>query len=97
MFEQYKKNDPAELEKQRQSWLKMRKGGKLAFVLYRGVILWGGTMFLIFGCMNAYVSRHNFERLWAMLGINAVIWFVGGLVWGLWVWNGCERRFGLRR
>jgi len=94
MLEQFKDAKSEIAEKQRQSWLKMRQGGRFHFVFYRGVLMWGGTMFVVFVAATAFLLRHDLQRLPALVALNALIWIIGGFVWGTWVWIGCEKRFG---
>lgn len=94
-FKFVNKNDPAFEEQQRQAWQKMRQRGKAVFVLQRGVLVWGGLMFLFFACLNTfamYITNHM-DHLPGLLWFNAIIWSFGGLFWGLWIWRKFERRY----
>jgi hypothetical protein len=86
-------NNRAVLEIRRQAWLRMQRQGKLSYVLRRGVLLWGGSMFVLFACWNAYQLRDHLDKLPVLLALNAVIWSLGGMSWGLWTWHSCEKRF----
>ena len=52
-------------------------------------------MFLVFAGMNvmaAAVSNH-LDRLPSLLLFNAVIWSIGGLLLGLWMWRKNEKTY----
>jgi hypothetical protein len=89
------KNDPAFKEQQRQAWRRMSQNGKASFVLKRGLLFFGGVMFLVFAGLNAialYATGHM-EFLPILLMFNAILWSICGLAWGFWVWNKGEKLY----
>src|ERR1035437_5315054 len=81
----------AKFEKQRQSWEKTRKLGKLSFIIYRGVLGWGGFMFLWMTIFEVFVIHRSLS--WLFMLVSALIWPLAGYGWGLWEWRWLERRF----
>ncbi len=77
-------------EKQRQSWEKIRKRGKLSFILYRGVLGWGGFMFLVMTTFQVFVNHRSLS--WSFMLVSALVWPLAGYVCGLCVWSWSERR-----
>lgn len=88
------RENPAKFEKHRQAWERLRRRGKLSFVLYKGVLLWGGFMFILTTCANVFIWHDHLDRLPVFLVIDALVWCLFGSIWALWVWHRCERRFG---
>jgi len=78
-------------EKQRQSWEKIRKRGQLSFILYRGVLGWGGLMFLVMTATKVFVDHRRLS--WFSMLVSALVWALAGYCWGLCVWSWTERRF----
>jgi hypothetical protein len=79
-------------------WDKTRRKGKYRFILLNGVAGWGLLMFII---MTAFfhIQKVGF-RLNEIQGIscqivliNALIWPIGGFVWGACVWSINERLY----
>jgi hypothetical protein len=88
------RENPAKFEKHLQAWERLRKRGKLSFVLYKGVLLWGGLMFILTTCANVFARHDQLGRLPVFLVIDALVWCFFGSIWALWVWHRCEKRFG---
>ena len=78
-------------EKQRQLWEKTRTRGKAHFVLTRGVLGWGGFMFIFMTCMHIFDSQGKID--WPFVIISLLIWPLGGYGFGLWMWRWAESRF----
>lgn len=74
-------------------WNTVRAKGLWHFVLFRGVLFWGMTMFVFMSILLPLFSRrpHAFEP--RTLLINAVIWLVSGVAWGLLTWWISERHY----
>jgi hypothetical protein len=79
------------LQKQGKAWNMMRARGRLKFILYRGVALFGGLMFIFTTAINIIV-RHQKETVGFFL-VDAVVWGFAGLLWALWTWSRYERAF----
>jgi hypothetical protein len=89
MFERFRS---AWFNRQRKAWEKKRKKGKRSYLLYRGVLRWGGFMFGLTACSDVYI-RH--EKLDWSLGLSLLIGcLLVGFVWALCIWNLNERRYG---
>ena len=88
------RENPAKFEKHRQAWEKLRQRGKVSFILYKGVLLWGGLMFVLTTCTNVFIRHDPLNRLPMFLVIDALIWCLFGSIWGIWMWHRCEKRFG---
>jgi hypothetical protein len=89
MLESFKS---AVFNRQRRKWEKKRRRGKRSFIFYRGVLRWGGIMFVLTTFTNIIVYHGKLDR---MVEISALIAcpFAGYLwAWGMWHLN--ERRFG---
>jgi hypothetical protein len=80
-------------EAQQAKWLKARAHGKRNFVLLRGVLGWGGFMFLFMAAFS-YIFNRAFFDLRLLLIVEAVVWPIGGYFYGLWLWNLMESKYG---
>jgi hypothetical protein len=79
-------------ERQRLSWEKKRRHGKLFFLLFRGVLRWGGFMFLLTTLSNVYLLHKKLEWISGLSLLAGCLIF--GFLWGLSLWFLNERRFG---
>jgi hypothetical protein len=82
---------------QRKRWLQeVNARGKKSFVMWVGVVRWGGLAFLITTAM-ALFSETSFRRTVVncmfLVGLNLLIWPLGGYFWGLYMWNIHEKQF----
>jgi hypothetical protein len=77
--------------RKRGAWVAMRTKGRWHFVLVRGVLGWGGAMFFAMGLMP--VLSHRREPSWPYFFSQAIIWTIGGALFGLAVWTWSERQF----
>jgi hypothetical protein len=75
----------------RRQWETTRARGFWHFVLYRGVLYWGATMFCLMSIVLPLFSHrpHAFES--RTLLINAFIWLVAGIAWAWLTWWLTER------
>ena len=69
-----------------QHWEKARANGMLRFVLMRGVLSYGLTMFVV---MTFIVHRGDSNP--RFIAISALLWLVGGAVFGASTWFLMER------
>jgi hypothetical protein len=67
-------------------WEKARAYGMARFVLFRGVLSYGLTMFVV---MTFIV--HRGDLIPRFIAISAVLWLVGGAVFGALTWFFMER------
>lgn len=77
-----------EMPKDLQRWEKTRQRGKWKFVLFNGVLFWGGPMFIV---MTFVVNRRTEKP--GLIAISALIWALGGLLFGLAIRTISERRY----
>ena len=70
-----------------EKWASMREAGRTHHVLIRGLLGWGGLMFAVFS-MWSFVRG---DMTPSLLAINAVIWALAGLGFGLATWHLNER------
>jgi hypothetical protein len=82
-------------EKNQQRWSATRAKGKWHFVLVKGVLMWGGLMFLfmavspvVFGFPHRVSILPPDYWIWQPL-----LWAAGGFGWGLWVWSSTEKKY----
>jgi len=75
---------PQQLEK----WKATREKGMLRYVLVTGVLSYGLTMFV---AMTFFVHRDDLSA--KSIAISAVIWTLGGAVFGTTMWLFMERQF----
>ena len=77
----------------RERWPAIRARGLTHFLLVKGLLLWGGIMFVVMGALSAYRLGLHHPRLPLMLGIAAGVCAFGGLVWASLTWWIKERIF----
>lgn len=61
------------------------EGGKWNFVLVRGVLMFGGFMFIAVLLFDRFVGGYGLGDI--SLSFNVVIWAFAGLLWGLYMWK----------
>ena len=88
MFESFKSKVH---NRQRKKWEKLRSHGKRSFILYRGVLRWGGIMFLLTMFTNVF-GRHM-ELNWQIVVSSLVACPFAGYLWARCIWHVNERRF----
>jgi hypothetical protein len=71
-----------------QRWEKQRAGGRGRFILLTGLLGYGLPMFIV---MTFFVNRRVLNARSILVG--AVLWPVGGLVFGALMWWASERRY----
>lgn len=74
-----------------EKWSKTREKGRKNFILVNGLLAWGLPMFLV---MTFFVNKPN-DAQWSpiFILISAVIWALGGLAFGYFVWGSTERAY----
>lgn len=77
--------------KQRRKWEKKRRRGKQSFVLYYGVLKWGGIMFVLTNISNVLARHQKLE--WHSLVSLLIACPVAGYVWARCTWAINEERF----
>jgi hypothetical protein len=81
-------------EKQRRAWEEKRKQGKRSYILRRGVMRWGGFMFVLTACSDVVVRHEKLD--WILLLSLMIGCLLFGYIWGLCIWVLNEGRFGYR-
>lgn len=79
-------------EKEFNSWSKSRRKGKLKFILINGVLAWGMPMFFLM----TFMLNDAFDEsglIMSHVRINAVIWTITGLFFGISVWFFSEYKY----
>ena len=84
-------------EKNIKAWEATRAKGKWHFILIKGVLIWGGLMFLGMGLLYPYLRHSTRAFTLHMLAINAVVYLIGGFVFGALVWLLAERNYAKRQ
>jgi hypothetical protein len=79
----------AVFNRQRLKWEKKRKHGKRSFLLYRGVLKWGG---IILTTITNVLARHK-TLTWILVVSTLIACLFAGYVWARCVWVLNERRF----
>jgi hypothetical protein len=77
-------------EKQRLKWEKKRKNGKQSFMIYHGVLKWGGTMFVLTNI--GILARHQ-KLHWLYVASLLIACPLAGYVWARCTWSIHEDRF----
>ncbi len=81
-------------EKKRRAWERLSKGGRLRYVILRGVLLFGGGMFLLTTLLSTFTPSNIGSRPPMFFIIDGLVWCIAGYLWGTWTWHRFERRFG---
>jgi ribose/xylose/arabinose/galactoside ABC-type transport system permease subunit len=83
--------DPITLAVRRRSWIETRQIGKTRFILTRGVLLFGGFMFLANTVCGYFLQgiRHPFSP--TKMLIAAIVYPLVGLLSGTITWSQNER------
>ena len=76
----------ASREKSLQKWEATRAKGKWRFILGKGVLLWGGSMFIVMGLIYPRIVHLPSAYTPRGLAISLAIWLLGGLLWGVLMW-----------
>jgi hypothetical protein len=77
-------------EAQVKKWESTRAKGKLHFILFRGVLLWGLPMFVFM----AFVNNPFADGFTSSAAITYyIIWPVAGLLYGMLTWYMSERTY----
>jgi hypothetical protein len=78
--------------RQLKAWEKKRRHGKRFFLYYRGVLRWGGFMFVLTMSTNVVVRHMNVD--WRLVVSSLIACSFAGYVWARCIWHVNERRFG---
>jgi len=79
-------------EKDRKRWECTRAKGRRHFILVRSVLGWGlGTAFLFTALL--WVEGEPSSRLLPNLVASVVVFPLGGILWGSWMWSILEGQY----
>lgn len=82
-----KKEMPKDLE----AWGKTREMGRTKYILFHGVLFWGVPMFAI---MTFFINNRPDRPLTqGMILVSALVWALGGALFGVTTWYINERRY----
>ncbi len=70
-------------------WQQIHKQGFVRFVLIRGVLGWGIVTAILYSLLMWVFSDSDMSRL---LPISLVIFPIGGLLWGAFIWWFSDRK-----
>jgi hypothetical protein len=88
MFESFKS---AVFNRQRRKWERKRRHGKRSFIVYRGVLKWGGIMFVLTTITN--VVAHQGQPDWIFELSALIACSFAGYIWARSIWHVNENRF----
>ena len=74
-------------------WPAIRARGFARFLLIKGLLVWGGIMFLVMGALTTYRLGTDNPRLPLVIGLAALLCAIGGAVWAALTWWINERIF----
>jgi hypothetical protein len=80
--------------RQRQKWEKKRRHGRRFFLLYYGILRWGGIMFILTTITNHFALHQKLGWLSELSLLVGCL--LAGYIWGFFTWGINERRFGFR-
>ncbi|MBR9792966.1 MAG: hypothetical protein GYB58_14565 [Gammaproteobacteria bacterium] len=80
-------------EKDFKNWQQRRKQGALRFTLVQGLLCWGIPMFIVMTFVVNDVFNDQGIIQWAQVLIAAVVWSIGGCLFGAFVWFITERQY----
>ncbi len=73
------------------NWPAVRAKGMTHFMLTRGLLMWGGLMFVFFTVVIWVKFGPQHPQFVLLLGVAAGLCAVGGLFWGVLTWTISER------
>lgn len=80
-------------EKEFKNWQEARKQGALTFTLVKGLLAWGVPMFILMTFIVNDVIDEQGHIEWAHIVIGAIVWTVGGCLFGIVLWFVTERQY----
>jgi len=63
-----------------EAWRAVRAKGIWHYIVFRGLLFWGLTMFILMAIVLPAVRGERLEA--DLLILNAAVWSLGGLMWG---------------
>ena len=80
-------------EKDFKNWQQRRKQGALRFTLVQGLLCWGIPMFIVMTFVVNDVFNEQGIIQWAQVFIGAVVWSIGGCLFGAFLWFVTEQQY----
>jgi len=77
--------------RQLKKWEKLRRRGKQSFAVRRGVLRWGGIMFVLTMITNVVVRHMNVD--WQLVVSLLIACPFAGYLWARCIWHVNENRF----
>jgi hypothetical protein len=80
---------------QLQEWETIRTRGKRNYVVWHGIVRWGGLMYAV---MSIFMLLRNsgglsLRDIGVLLASGVVIWLLAGMVFGIWTWSMMETAY----
>ncbi len=73
-------------------WERTRQIGRRKFVLYYGVLGWGLICGILYSFIDLLLHKESFS--WDGFMINLIVFPLGGIWMGNWLWKKTERGYG---
>ncbi|MFF2887364.1 hypothetical protein [Paenibacillus sp. NPDC057967] len=77
-------------------WELTRAKGKKNYVIWNGVVGWGIPAGLLFTAIWNYINHKEIvfnQDFYQTLIISLVVFSLGGMIFGLWIWNWTEKMY----
>ncbi|RMF07330.1 MAG: hypothetical protein D6762_07765 [Candidatus Neomarinimicrobiota bacterium] len=78
-------------EKQLAKWAEIRRMGRMKFIWFRGVLVWGVSTAILWSLFM--MALPYFHELRPSLGTAIILFPIGGYFWGVWVWKFAEKQY----
>ena len=75
-------------------WERTRKKGRARYVLVNGMLCWGGFMTVGMTAIQRLLHPEIFDIV-RNLKVNAMVFVIGGVLFGLWTWHTTERAYAI--
>ena len=77
----------------RDRWPAIRARGFIRFLLLKGLLVWGGFMFLFLTALTTFQLGTDHPHLPLVIGMAALLCAIGGMFWAAVTWWSNERIF----
>ena len=76
--------------KQKEKLKELVEMGKWNYVFTKGVLYFGGLMFLFFILWEKFIMGYEIDEFTIIF--NFIIWGIAGLIFGLWTWSSINKK-----